>query len=233
MKRNVLVSFVAGLIVATVAVSGVTWLQASSDNVITACANKKTGVMRYLIKGKCNKKTETRVIWNQAGIPGPPGIQGDAGARGDTGAPGKHVRVVDAAGRDHGMALSVSEDGYSVTILFEDGVWTLQNRTDGRKVRGFLSSEGTYSDSACTSPLWYGAAPAAPHYRGSRVSTDGSVGFVKAVGEPFLGSTVEVYYSERGSQTCTKSTFFNTELFIAVETTTGPTFTPPFRLVVE
>jgi hypothetical protein len=223
--------FAAGAIFATALVGTTTWLRASSENVITACANKRTGTMRYLSKGKCNKKTESQVTWNQAGIPGPAGTQGDVGARGETGAPGKHARVVDAAGRDHGLALSVSDDGFSVTILLEDGIWTLRNRL-GENIQGFLA-DVAYSDSGCATPLWHTVASASQQYRGHRFSATGTASFVKAVGEPFFGSTVDVYVSDPDSQTCTKTTRWNTLLFTAVEPTTGPTFTPPFRLVVE
>ena len=61
---------------------------------ISACANKQTGVLRLLSKGKC-AASEVLITWNQTGPRGPKGDRGDtgatgsAGATGDTGAPGE------------------------------------------------------------------------------------------------------------------------------------------------
>lgn len=56
---------------------------------ITACANKTTGVLRLSTDGKCVKKTEARVKWNQKGLTGPAGPTGAAGAPGSTGTAGR------------------------------------------------------------------------------------------------------------------------------------------------
>lgn len=62
----------------------------------TGCANKKTGVIRLLTKGKCNSKTEKTITWNATGIPGvagpagAPGAQGPAGVNGKDGVDGKN-----------------------------------------------------------------------------------------------------------------------------------------------
>ena len=55
-----------------------------SDSTITACANTKTGVMRYAKNGKC-KKSETSVTWNQQGPVGATGATGPTGAAGQAG----------------------------------------------------------------------------------------------------------------------------------------------------
>ena len=55
----------------------------------TGCANKKTGVIRLLTKGKCNSKTEKTITWNSTGIPGAAGPAGAPGAQGAAGANGK------------------------------------------------------------------------------------------------------------------------------------------------
>lgn len=239
MKLRTSVAFVLGVVIGVASLGATTWLRAADDSIITACTNKKTGVMRYLIKGSCNKKTETKVTWNQMGatgaqgIKGDPGTKGDAGAAGPPGTTGKSARVIDAAGRDHGFALGVYDHGVSVAILFDGGIWTLKN-TDGRdKVSGYLSSGGTYSDSGCTTALWFGNSPMSDQLRGANALANGTTLYVKAVGSVFRGSTVDVYYSAPGSQSCNRSTFFDNEIFTAVEVTTGPTFSPPFRLVVE
>ncbi len=58
----------------------------STSSKIVACANKKTGAMRYSSSGKCTK-TETKVSWNLAGT------NGTAGAKGETGATGTNATV--------------------------------------------------------------------------------------------------------------------------------------------
>ena len=84
-------SFALGFCCAAISLGAVTYVSASSDSTIKACANKKTGVMRYIAKGSCNKKTETSLSWNQMGPQGLPGTAGPAsinGIRGETGAVG-------------------------------------------------------------------------------------------------------------------------------------------------
>jgi hypothetical protein len=86
-------SFALGFGCAAISLGAVTYVSASSDKTIKACANKKTGAMRYIAKGAC-KKTETSLSWNQIGpqgspgAPGPAGVNGTAGAKGDTGTVG-------------------------------------------------------------------------------------------------------------------------------------------------
>jgi len=86
-------SFVIGFLCALLGLGTVTYVNASSDSTIKACANKKTGAMRYISKGSC-KKTETSLSWNHMGSQGlsgergPAGVNGTAGAKGDTGANG-------------------------------------------------------------------------------------------------------------------------------------------------
>jgi hypothetical protein len=62
----------------------------SSGTSVTTCYNKKTGALRYLVKGKC-KKTEQQLSIGQVGPQGPAGVQGatgPAGAQGSTGPAG-------------------------------------------------------------------------------------------------------------------------------------------------
>lgn len=62
-----------------------TWVESSPSNPrsegIAACANKKTGVLRMLVSGRC-ARTETPVI---LGGPGPAGPQGPVGPEGPVG----------------------------------------------------------------------------------------------------------------------------------------------------
>ena len=76
-----------------VIVAGNVTASRSSGTAITTCYNKKTGDLRYLIKGKC-KSTERTLSIGQSGAQGPAGAAGASGAAGaqgpagPTGAPG-------------------------------------------------------------------------------------------------------------------------------------------------
>jgi hypothetical protein len=90
MHLNRLCTFTLGVIVTAVSVGTVSFVNASGDETLKACANKTTGVMRYISKGSC-RKTETSLSWNEMGPTGAAGAKGDtgaAGAKGDTGAAG-------------------------------------------------------------------------------------------------------------------------------------------------
>ena len=80
-------SFAIGFACAALSLGAVTYANAASNGTLKACANKTTGMMRYISKGSC-KKTETSLSWNQIGPQGPSGSSGAAGAKGDTGAAG-------------------------------------------------------------------------------------------------------------------------------------------------
>ena len=80
-------SFAIGFGCAALSLGAVTYANAAGDATLKACADKKTGIMRYISKGSC-KKTETPLTWNQMGIQGTVGATGAAGARGETGTPG-------------------------------------------------------------------------------------------------------------------------------------------------
>jgi hypothetical protein len=84
MKFNRLGAFTLGVVITAVSVGAVSFVNAAGDKTLQACANKTTGVMRYIAKGSC-KKTETSLSWNETG---PKGDTGAAGAKGDTGAAG-------------------------------------------------------------------------------------------------------------------------------------------------
>ena len=62
-------------------------IAATDTSAINACANKATGVLRLLAKGKCTAK-EDKVTWNQTGVAGPVGPAGPAGAAGAKGEDG-------------------------------------------------------------------------------------------------------------------------------------------------
>jgi hypothetical protein len=87
MKSSHLLTFTLGVIVTAVSVSAVSYVNALNDKPITACADRKTGVMRYIDKGRC-KRTERTLTWNQVGLTGAAGPQGSAGVTGAAGPQG-------------------------------------------------------------------------------------------------------------------------------------------------
>ena len=85
MKSNRLAAFTIGVIVTAVSVSAVSYVNARSDKPIKSCADRKTGVMRYIDNGRC-KRTERTLTWNQVGPQGSPGVPGAKGETGSAGA---------------------------------------------------------------------------------------------------------------------------------------------------
>ena len=82
-KYSIVTSSIA-IAIALVLVSGNLSASQSSGTSVTTCYNKKTGDLRYLIKGKCKSSEKTLSI----GRVGPQGAKGATGERGATGATG-------------------------------------------------------------------------------------------------------------------------------------------------
>ena len=157
-------SFVIGFACAALSLGAVTYANATGDKTLKACANKTTGVMRYISKGSC-KKTETSLSWNQMGpqgLPGSAGTNGTAGVKGDTGAAGtkgdtgaagtngQNLFVVDATGLTLGRYLGPS--------LIDSFMFVADNRRwSAAPYRyGFWNSTGSinfYTDAQCTNRL--------------------------------------------------------------------------------
>jgi hypothetical protein len=78
--------FTSALIIALamVVLAGNFTASQSSGTSVTTCYNKKTGAMRYLVKGVC-KKTESTLKIDNVGTPGATGPAGATGAAGGTG----------------------------------------------------------------------------------------------------------------------------------------------------
>ncbi len=84
MKVRLVAAFLMGALVAFVSLGVVHIADARSDSEIRACANKKSGVLRLLRKGSCNK-AEREVAWNSVGLAGPQGARGEKGEQGPKG----------------------------------------------------------------------------------------------------------------------------------------------------
>ena len=102
--------FTSALIIALamVVLAGNFTASQSSGTSVTTCYNKKTGAMRYLVKGVC-KKTESTLKIDNVGTPGATGPAGATGAQGASGATGAT-----------GLTGPVGEPGYSAGLSVTD-----------------------------------------------------------------------------------------------------------------
>ncbi len=243
-------SFAIGFACAALSLGAVTYVNAAGNGTLKACANKTSGVMRYIAKGSC-KKTETSLSWNQMGPQGLPGAtgtngtNGEIGAKGDTGtagARGQNFHVIDANGRDLGQLLGVYSGGTLADILYEGGIWTLS--TDDSYPQGSLRLSFPYSDSACEIP--YFRPSTQPTARG----WGGNNKYFKAVGKPFmLGTRIFYAHTPRPGgdgdlQDCTISTDpavitryrehdWSAYEVTAVTEVSAPVYTAPFTIVAK
>ena len=144
------------------------YVNASGDTRINACANKSTGIIRYIEKGVC-KKTEKLISWNQQGAQGiqgntgKSGVDGNAGAsgsKGDSGANGQNFHVVDLAGKDLGVFFGPSDTNYTLleswVVLDNDlNLWRISPSSYGFESDDANVGYGDlyFKDSACTLPL--------------------------------------------------------------------------------
>ena len=120
MRINRLGAFTLGVVITAVSVGAVSFVNAAGDAKLKACANKTSGAMRYISKGKC-KKTETLLSWNQRGsqgLSGTPGTNGIAGTKGDQGATGaKGDQGATGAKGDQGSKGDQGTTGAKITEL--------------------------------------------------------------------------------------------------------------------
>ena len=255
MQFNRLSAFTLGVIITAASVGAVSFANAAGDATLKACANKTSGTMRYISKGSC-KKTEKLLSWSQMG---PQGLRGIDGAKGDTGATGtngtngsngangQNFHVIDATGKDLGIALSSSAS--IATIIHDGGIWHLQNTGDTQyQIYGDLNNSGYYVDTSCTTPYWSNPGNSVIPIQMARgyFTVAGTTKYYKPTGTPFLGSTAKFYARwgalVSGVRTCIEITSatereavaeFAAAYFTNVVETTPPTFTAPFTIVAK
>ena len=114
LRRNVIAYLALFL---ALGVGGGYAMAATKTKTITACADKKTGILRLKTHGKCSR-TQTRITWNQEG---PQGVRGNQGAAGPAGVAAVSIwaNVANAGSVVSGQGLSVqhvSAGTYQVTI---------------------------------------------------------------------------------------------------------------------
>jgi hypothetical protein len=229
-------SFVIGFACAALSLGAVTYVNAASNATLKACANKTTGIMRYISKGSC-KKTEKALSWNQTG---PQGAAGVAGTN------GQNFHVIDAAGRDLGPTIGLWNQGQTATILYEGGLWEVSSLNN--LLEGSLQLEGLFSDSSCSVPLVQVREKMQSMARGL-IGGDNPRNF-KLAGESFLMSSKVVYKVIRSQNPpytypCTASTDpyfatyhndnpYNPDLRLsAITEVSPPAYTAPFTIVAK
>ena len=255
MQFNRLSAFTLGVIITAASVGAVTYANAAGNGSLKACANKTTGVMRYISKGSC-KKTETSLSWSQMGpqgLPGVAGAKGDTGAagangtNGSNGANGQNFHVIDAAGKDLGVALYSSTT--FATIMYDGDIWSVSNTGDAQSsIMGDLNNSGYYIDSSCTTPYWRNPSNSVTPIQMARgyFTVAGTTKYYKPTGTPFLVSTAKFYARWgallNGTRACIEITNsvdseavaeFAAIYFTNVVETTPPTFTMPFTIVAR
>jgi hypothetical protein len=255
LKFNRLGAFTLGVVITAVSVGAVSFVNAAGDKTLKACANKKTGVMRYISKGSCNKKTETSMSWNQMGptglsgsagtngTAGANGTNGSAGAKGEVGPAGQNFHAIDATGKDLGII--TQGNASEVTVYSEGGLWPWQTHAYAGNNYVYL-----FRDSSCTVPLatYTNAVVAVSSFvfpsttRWILAKSAQSLPTVayKASGQAFdIYSLTTVYVWDAYHQTCTSrnpTTFYaGYENVYATDLTTVslPTYTAPLTIVAK
>jgi hypothetical protein len=241
MKLNRLGAFTLGVIITAVSVGTVSFVNAAGDATIKACANKKTGSMRYIAKGKC-KKTEKALTWNEMGPQGMPGVAGSTGTKGDTGANGQNIHLVNSAGKSLGQV--VYADNYSATVLIDNHLWVVNTEVP------YVTSQfmfGYYKDIACLIPFGVGGADAIgldanPQtlavFYGTSTTYNSTLKIFKKVGKGFsVSSQTNVYTMNGGCRALTNleklSADEDVSLWEISEVSTRPDFSWPMTVVAK
>jgi hypothetical protein len=243
MKSKLFAMFGLGALTATISLGVIQIASASSDSSVTACANKKTGAMRSITKGKCNK-TERTMRWNQLGPQGLPGAKGDLGStgpKGETGGTGAsgNFLVKDATGTTIGKMISYrpSENPGSgefedtVVVLSQGRLWNLRvQKTGYLSTSGSISPElsGGYYDSSNVSTR----KPYGKGVTSGSISPNGTLAFNGKVyipsSSPFSPTSVPVFqFNGTELSSGAKSTLALSIQLFRIEEITPPSYVAP------
>jgi hypothetical protein len=247
-KLNRFTAFTLGVIVTAVSVSAVSYVNALNDKPIKACANRKTGVMRYIVKGRC-KRTERTLRWNQVG---PQGIQGTtgatgaqgpsglAGAAGINGTSGTSLYLEDANGKRMGRVIGDDIGGaYSMLALYEGKLWRFY--PNAYAVQGSGSTDSLYPDSLCTRHLGVVALATNPSPQLTFGGAGGNFepeGVYESTGVYSSGTDMTNPVYRGGSQNCTlltsseRQSRLHSHVLVNLRSITPPVYSPPL-IVVE
>lgn len=247
-------SFAIGFGCAALSLGAVTYANAAGNKTLKACANKTTGVMRYISKGSC-KKTETLLSWSQMGpqgLPGSAGEKGDTGAagtngtngtNGSVGADGRRWDVVDKNGKVMGDYISYIPSqtpvggGITSSIVFLSNGIIFQAQTNRVKYMSTGGTLGSYftTNTLSREPLAFtGLATTGQDTFVSSSYTVSSDKVFKTVGEPQLFTGAEVYGASGSLLTTQESSNLDSNYrWIRVEEIVPPTYTAPLRIVAK
>lgn len=198
------------------------YVTAASDDSITACANKATGVIRIASSGKC-KKSENKLTWNRQGPIGERGPQGAQGLAGQTTvSSSSDLVVVDAQNRTLGPLVTSDQYSGQIVLWNNSGLWSWDPQTN----QWTNNQQVAFRDSNCSVPLLVvgesdGAPPnALPSSIRFVVRPRGQGGAWRAyrsTGEPILASTIQTKYQwDEGSSTCSVASsgnFFSNPMY--------------------
>jgi len=123
-----------------VIVAGNVTASRSSGTAITTCYNKKTGDLRYLIKGKC-KSTERTLSIGQSGAQGPAGAAGASGAAGAQGPAGPTGAPGPTGASGTSIGISAADVYYSASVVPDSYPALLITRTNAVSNLGFVSAQ--------------------------------------------------------------------------------------------
>lgn len=241
MKVGRLGTFSLGVITTAVSLGTVSYVSAAGDQTLNACANKKSGVMRYISKGSC-KKTEIKLSWNQmgsqgpVGATGPSGVDGQTGPAGTSGINGQNFYVVDADGKVMGPLISYipaetpGTTGFTSSVAFQkDGfIWSANTSSFE-----FFGTGGDTTLYFATNSL-----PRKPFGRtGLNLSGQETWTYqnktYKAVGNPMTFSSLDVYQSNGLPLSVSDKQNYDLSgaRLVNLEEIQAPTYLPPLKIV--
>ena len=239
-------SFAIGFACAALSLGAVTYANAAGNGTLKACANKKTGVMRYIAKGSC-KKTETSLSWNQmgpSGLPGGAGTNGETGAKGDKGATGvagtngSDFQLIDAAGKVLGLMIGPTGGISDYQIISGDHLWVVNSGSYRISGTGYALGS-IFSDSSCTTSLGLRSSMSVPPQVtfGYREAQEGSMFKAGDLYSQVSDNSKNLYQSDSG--TCSLMTesakrqqeWQTTDYLFNLIPITPPTYTAPLTIV--
>ena len=256
MKFNRLGAFTLGVVITAVSVGAVSFVNAAGDATLKACANKKTGVMRYISKGSCNKKTETSLSWNQmgrqglsgaAGLAGSNGTKGDTGTAGINGTDGKSWNVVDSTGKVLGDYVSYvpsqttgGTSNSSWFVFLRDGL-IFQAKTTQEEFKSTGGTMGQYYSGTLISPqplAWTGVSGTQQEtlvfFNSVSPLLSNLNGIYRTIGEPNLFTGAEIFNSFGRLLTADESSTQDSQgRWMQVQKIVTPAYTAPLKLVAK
>lgn len=134
---------------------------ATAASTYKACANKKTGEMRLVVKGKKCKKNEKKLKWNvkgPAGGTGATGPQGPVGERGPAGA----FNAVDQTGKVIGPIVGFFSGVYPMVRLSSGAILVWDGNPSNANPLPFVAPEVFYRQAGCSGDAYGLYSPGLP-----------------------------------------------------------------------